>query len=371
MAVFLGLLLPLLGVELYLRATGFNPYERLLDGKELLLRKSEHAEVLYELVPGAAGSVWGTSVQINSLGLRDREYSPKKPPGVYRILALGDSITFGNYVAAREPYPEQLEGMLGRLPGRFEVLNLGLGGYDTLNEVALLEHKGLALQPDMVVVGFCINDAGTVSVNLKAVLQLSEWGALYRLRLFQFVKKRLESRALAQDMLRLPDEDAFRQSNEGLIEEIGPDPELEQQQRRLAKHLEARYEPMDPHRRFLSWYTSAARIGKLRHAFGRLRRLQEAHRFGVLVVFIPGVDTAEHREAYQLVRDIVRHEVARRGLGFTDVLEEFAASEGGKLGAGPKDFIHPNREGHRIVAEAVFRVLARNRGEFLSSLGGP
>src|SRR2546430_1564409 len=48
-------------------------------------------------------------VKINSLGMRDREYSVEKPKGTYRILVLGDSYTFGSGVQADETYAKLLE----------------------------------------------------------------------------------------------------------------------------------------------------------------------------------------------------------------------------------------------------------------------
>jgi hypothetical protein len=79
----------------------------------------------YELTPDHAN--------INSHGLRDEEFSLAKPADRFRILALGDSFTYGHGVRSEETYVKQLEAMLNHKLGnrgiRYEVLNAGVPGY--------------------------------------------------------------------------------------------------------------------------------------------------------------------------------------------------------------------------------------------------
>ncbi len=111
--------------------------------------------------PHARGLHAGVPVSFNGLGLRDAERAPRPAAGAYRILALGDSVTFGMGVAQEQTYPRQAEALLNGRGGagpQVEVLNMGMPGYNTLHELALLKESGLALEPDMVVVGFLYND---------------------------------------------------------------------------------------------------------------------------------------------------------------------------------------------------------------------
>jgi len=98
-------------------------------------------------------------------GFRTHEFAPKRP-GVYRILALGDSCTFGQlqrgelYGYVRNPYPLALEKLLAdRIgPGRFEVLNVGIPGYNSYQGLMLLRGKLRGLEPDLITVRFGWND---------------------------------------------------------------------------------------------------------------------------------------------------------------------------------------------------------------------
>lgn len=90
--------------------------------------------------------------QINSIGLRDHEIGPKQP-GTYRILVVGDSVVEGWGVEIGDTWEKQLEKKLNEQIGgkRFEVINTGVASYSPLLYYLYLKDKGLALQPDMVI----------------------------------------------------------------------------------------------------------------------------------------------------------------------------------------------------------------------------
>jgi hypothetical protein len=100
----------------------------------------------------------------NSLGYRDEEVGQKGDRD-YRILALGDSITLGDFVEADQTYPAFIERSLSEarhsaLDGRnVRVINAGVGAVDLQNEFAILMETGLSVEPDVVLVGLYLNDA--------------------------------------------------------------------------------------------------------------------------------------------------------------------------------------------------------------------
>ena len=113
------------------------------------------------LSPGYDGWFAGVPVHINELGFRDRrEYALKKQPGTFRIIVLGDSVTFGHGSLDETTYPFLLEQRLKawRPDVNWEVWNLGVPGYNTRQELAYLEAVGQRYAPDLVVVGFYPND---------------------------------------------------------------------------------------------------------------------------------------------------------------------------------------------------------------------
>jgi lysophospholipase L1-like esterase len=110
----------------------------------------------------------------NEMGLRGvEEYSPGPPPGVTRVVTVGDSITFGYGVADHETYPATL-GRLLEQHGRYEVINGGLHGYESRKALVHLEDRLLPLNPAIVVICVGVND--TVAVpehSISDQLQLA------------------------------------------------------------------------------------------------------------------------------------------------------------------------------------------------------
>lgn len=113
----------------------------------------------YRLRPGFRGVFrypeFETLVRINGQGLRaERDYGPPGP-GARRILAVGDSFTMGYSVAEERTWVRLLERRLGP---PWEVLNAGVPGYSTWQELAWLEEEGLALGPEIVLLGFFLGN---------------------------------------------------------------------------------------------------------------------------------------------------------------------------------------------------------------------
>ena len=113
--------------------------------------------------PNASAFLMGVPFAINSAGLRDREYSRTKPPGVYRIVWLGDSTTVGWGVPAALTAPALLAAELNaRGPGTYEVLNAGVGNYGTVQEVEHYRTIDRSFHPDLVILEYFINDVEPV-----------------------------------------------------------------------------------------------------------------------------------------------------------------------------------------------------------------
>jgi lysophospholipase L1-like esterase len=100
-------------------------------------------------------------MDINSMGFRDEEIPERKKDEDIRILVLGDSITWGDYIQADEVYVERIEHYLSEtLKNRaVEVINAGVEDIGLKEEIDIFEEKGLAVEPDVVVIAFYLNDS--------------------------------------------------------------------------------------------------------------------------------------------------------------------------------------------------------------------
>lgn len=164
--LFAGLVLvvPALGLEGALRLCGW-PTNRIRSvGKLTNVDPESFAGAIGVFQPGAQSRVsWPPSlaytVKINRLGLRGPETTLRPAPGTFRILALGDSTTFGYYVEEDQTLPQALQRRL-RAAGasQVEVLNGGCGGWTISSESEWLIERGLQLEPQLVVLTFCSND---------------------------------------------------------------------------------------------------------------------------------------------------------------------------------------------------------------------
>ena len=122
-------------------------------------------ETAYGLVPGQASHTHDQPVFVSSLGLRAGEISRAAPPGTERILAIGDSQTFGVGLPLADTWPAQLERELGQRDGaqRWQVLNAGLPASDTCQQVAILQRLLRELEFDAALLGFYLNDVACLA----------------------------------------------------------------------------------------------------------------------------------------------------------------------------------------------------------------
>ena len=153
-AVFVAALLVACAIELWVRAT----WDERKGRPGFFLSDAIRGQ---RLAAGYDGWFAGVPVHINSLELRDpREYALEKLPNTFRILVLGDSVTFGHGSVYAHTYPYLLEQRLKawRPDVDWQVWNAAVPGYNTSQELAQLLEVGPRFQPDLVVIGFFEND---------------------------------------------------------------------------------------------------------------------------------------------------------------------------------------------------------------------
>ncbi len=128
------------------------------NGEKLLHRRSANRRLVYEMVPNAKIS---DMLYTNEAGFRDKPFTPEKHEDTFRIIVVGDSISFGWYEWLEETYPKILESMLNDNAGngtKYEVYNMGVGGYNAEQEFEIVRTRAVEYDPDLIVLQYCIND---------------------------------------------------------------------------------------------------------------------------------------------------------------------------------------------------------------------
>lgn len=252
-------------------------------------------------VPGKIGvwrsSCYAVTVRINGWGFRGPAWSLTKPPGVTRIIVLGDSLTEALQVPYEDTFPARLERRLNQAGNgrRFEVLNLGVSLYSTGQNYLNLVHHGLRFAPDLVLLGFSIATdvreessvlngrgdkpyfrVGSDGLQLHSAPAPARYHAvkqaIRRSRLYQLVGSRIATSSWGRPVLL----------QLGLAEPVGP--ELEREVRGMTQQIPSDftvYANSYPPAWATAWETVAG-------VLERAKRDTETHRARFVVFGIPG-----------------------------------------------------------------------------------
>ena len=269
--------------------------------------------------------------KINSLGYRDYEHTVSKKEGVYRIMVIGDSIAAGWAIAKyEETYPALLEKRLNAIGKPSEVINLGVAGYNTQQEVETLKDKGLAFKPDLVLLSYCLNDRESASGVLFRLLHKEKTGEKISL----VREPRILAYSALYHYLRYK---VFKKDiDEG---------------KRDSKETQ---EYIDKYREIVSRDT-------VEEYFGHLASLAYQYNFRVMVVVFPFFDKFMDSETYPYMEEHLKVKFYCRQHNFLhlDLLEDFQ----NRQKRSPKlyfDKTHPNHEGYRYVAEVIANFIHKN-----------
>ena len=301
----------------------FHVGETIWGNHDVVHIRSADKVLMYELNPNTTSVQQGIAYTINSQGFRDDAYPIERPlnasgqPTTYRIIVLGDSVTFGWGVNSSQTFPNVLERMLrgGQADAvqgptedagqqtidssqqshqSFEVLNFGVSGYGTEQEVEQLATKALMYRPDQVIVAYVLNDPGTNDIVFRPDYYPSHlFGWVYGKTLL-VVRKIYYAFFLKEDYIHYIHK---------------------------GKSFEA--------------------VGA---AFDRLAALAKQDNFDVTVVIVP-LFIEDYR--WQDVHALVAGRARQAGLGVLDLYALNASS------LGPQDPYHPDAAGHEEIARMI------------------
>ncbi len=263
----------------------------------------------------------GRTYHINSLGLSGPEVSAIKTKP--RILALGNSCTFGWGVPFEKGYVQQLGHLLG---GAYEVINGAVPGYTSLQGLRFYRLELRKLKPDIVLILFAFNDhwAAASQIPDKAQklppqLVLDLQNSLARLHTYRLLKK------LILSTVETSSDSLFDRS--APVYRVGPED--------FRKNLVALCNEVR---------SDGARPILLTSPIPSLERY-----------YLPGYKSGLHR-FHALYNNIIRDVAKSEGVDIVDIAREFDKYD--NLFDDPLvDAIHFNARGHRLVAEMIYQYL--------------
>jgi lysophospholipase L1-like esterase len=278
----------------------------------------------------------GVEYIINSKGLRGPEFPERKPDGEIRLLTIGDSVTFGHLVSEEETYPHYLQKYLeGSAPDKsLRVINCGVNGYSTREELLFLRKKGINYDPDIVLFGFVLNDA-------------SIYARQYRLLTFKEMLSRNRHPGRMERMFRFLSRLHFVRAITNILEEVIIQEDLIDEIREKRNHLNREIMYLDSEEALRGLETT-------KNELGQISRLLDDHRIEMVFVVFP--------TKYQLEETIIPDEPQRileeycneDDIRYLDLMPIFLNRDWNNLYI---DNVHLSAEGNALVAEEIGRYL--------------
>ena len=295
-----------------------------------------------KLTPNWEGYVGFAKTRINEKGFRDRVFPSYAPPNVVRIAALGDSYTMGDAVTLEASYPKQLEKRLNA-DQPIEVMNNGVSATNTANQVYTLRDVLRDYHPDLVVLGYNVNDfEWYAETRFEKFARFGyhfearpDGSAVRRMSNPQRAKRWLHARFyLYRWLAMLKDEWSVQQPRE-----------TEAQARELVQ----------------KWVRSEGPARSFA-ALSEMATMCRAQDVPFVVAILPAlVDTSpslRNMDDYPFGAEhtLMHEQMTKLGLDWIDLLPDFAGEDSVKLEAHPFDR-HYNERGNAIIARALKKYL--------------
>ncbi len=274
---------------------------------------------------------------INRWGFRHEDFPKEKPAGEFRVFVLGDSIVFGQGTAHgdfSEALGKRLAGYRRPDGRRWRVINTGVPSYTTCQELALLEGFIEPFSPDLVIVGYAMNDPEKPRAPFG--LDVKTGAIAFWWRTYHFFKQRLALPKYV--MAKLSPLVARLRGHTYYGPPVDPKQEV--------RYVETLHDPSGEY-----WKAAEACL----RGFGEYQR--RAHVPVVLGIF-PLLRFMDSKELGRVHAQVAESGKAA-GLEVVDLRPVFAALQPGRLARLQGDGMHPTEEGHGVAAEAVYARLSK------------
>ncbi len=263
----------------------------------------------HEHAPNRQARLMGVDFRTNSKGLRDREFSYDRAAEKRRILMLGDSLTVGWGVALQDTFSKRIEQLYAAIGIDAEVINTGVGNYNTIQEVEYFLTRGYKYQPDVVVLNFFVNDAEPLTPERSpSALMRSCYACV-------FVAGRSDA---------------------------------------LMRRF---FGKMNWYEYYLALYDEGRSKGWLdaKDAIRRLADYCKTNRSALLIASLPELHEVENYRL-QRITDLVRQTTDQYGVAFIDLLPYLKDHSSSTLWVATPD-PHPNALAHQLIAQGLFDAL--------------
>ena len=251
-----------------------------------------------------------------------------KEEGVFRIIAIGDSYTFGDGVYAEDAYPQRI---LARLRAQqpapdIEVVPWARRGWNTDQELRSIRPHLDELDPDLLLIGFTLNDAEPSEVADRELLRKN-------------ILPRSPSTAPGR---WLRERSVLFGSLWDSLENI-----------RLRRELATYYR---------SLHGDGPGVAACRRALKAFKRIARQREIPLLVVIFPIFDSQlDHRYRYSDSHKAILDRLEALNINAIDLLPYYQGLDARRLAVSPFTDPHPNELAHRIAADVILKHLKKKR----------
>jgi hypothetical protein len=296
-------------------------------------------------------------IRTNSLGYRGPEPGEPGRSGA-RVLFLGDSITFGDWLPEEETFVGRVEALSREGARPLETINAGIGGIGLANELAILEETGLSLRPDAVVVGFYLNDtAPSRGVRRIVPPRWLEWSVAVRHGLQRWAV----SMPATREGAAAPKQARSQRTRVRWLQEIRRDFPAVGEEEGDPLESETAFNGLI-HKRVSDWGSAWSRDAwvRIEALFQELQRLSVQHDFRLLVVAFPVRAQVEARFVYDHPQQWLRAITDDLGVPLLDLLPRLRALHRESGAEIFHDHCHHTSLGNAKIADWVHEFVQEN-----------
>ena len=317
--LMVSLLFSLIVGEMGLRLMGYAGAPESVIGN---IRQIDDPILNWRFVPNSTVQDGKVVSHYNSAGFRDREHDTAKPVGITRIVVVGDSVTEGNGVGQDALFVSHIQALLG---SKYEIINLGMSGLNTPQEIHLLGVEGVKYEPDVVVVNFVLNDCDFFSKYQGA-------------ERFQIEKD--SKIGLFGDMVIDPQFKRWLKSSALIYLVKG-----------RVEHLLGLVMGKEEKNYYAALWDNPECRKRVSSGFDTLQKLQQQHRFAVHILLWPLLVDYKHYE-FSFIHEWVTQMAEQRGFKVLDLLLVYSSKWYRDLQVTAEDNVHPNGDGHKLAAKS-------------------